>query len=88
MALMRFYGNCEVYVITIKQATQATHGHFDHPYILLDDGLALSGKVKSAIVGHCGILDLNGVVALLLVSWLTDLHPGHFSRASNSHLLR
>lgn len=39
-------------------------------------------------MGSFAIVNLNGVLALLPISRLTDLHPGHFGRASDPHPLR
>lgn len=34
------------------------------------------------------VRDLDGVVTLLLVGWIADLHPGHLRCTADPHLLR
>lgn len=48
----------------------------------------MSGEVEGSGVGLHTVWDLDGVVTLLLVGRIADLHPGHLCRAADPHLLR
>lgn len=49
--------------------------------------LTLSREVKGPGVGGDSVGNLDGVMTLLLVGRVADLHPGHLRRAADSHLL-
>lgn len=48
----------------------------------------LSRQIKGSDVSLDAVRDFDGVVTLLLVGWITDLHPGHLCCAADPHLLR
>lgn len=50
--------------------------------------VSLSREVEGSGVGRHSIWNFDGIMTLLLVGRITDLHPGHLGCAANSHFLR
>lgn len=73
-------------------AKRKTSASESHPAHRTRDGLitdaTLSREVEGPGVGLHPVGDLDGVMTLLFVRGVADLHPGHLRRAADPHLLR